>query len=136
MHDIEISLVNSLDTKKVSDLFRHAEFPRKGSIFSSVDVAKIIETSNLKVAASVDGTLVGVALCMTNQVSFCYLSALVVHPNAQGQGIGTKLTDYARATAGGGKMTFLVLSTAAAAKFYESIGMERSLNAYLWPRQI
>jgi len=120
--------------KETADLFDAADFPDETTRFDVEQIATAIANSNLIVAARDKGRLVGVALSMSNYVSLCYLCFFAVHPEYQHRGVGKNLVSKTREAAGGGKITFITLSTPAAAGFYERIGLERCKNAFIWPR--
>lgn len=80
------------------------------------------------------GLLVGVARSVTDFSYCCYLSDLAVDKNYQGQGIGRQLIEATREAAGPESMCLLV-SAPDAISFYETIGMPRTNNAFLYGRE-
>ena len=99
-------------------------------------IAKMLANSNLLVAAhdAETGELVGVARSVTDFAYCCYLSDLAVDRAYQGQGIGQRLIEVTRQEAGPQAMC-LLLSAPQAESFYEGIGMPRSANAFMFPRE-
>ncbi len=56
----------------------------------------MLRNANVVLTARIDGVLVGIARAVIDFVFCCYLSDLVVHENAQRQGIGARLIEEVR----------------------------------------
>ena len=77
------------------------------------------------------GEVVGVARAVSDFAYCCYLSDLAVAADHQGRGIGRRLIEETRAAAGPQSMCLLVAAPKAVS-FYESIGMPRVENAFIY----
>lgn len=75
------------------------------------------------VVAQADGQLVGLARVVGDGATICYLQDVLVHPDAQRQGLGGRLVDEAFAPFGQVRQHVLITDEEAGQKaFYESLG--------------
>jgi ribosomal protein S18 acetylase RimI-like enzyme len=96
-------------------------------------VAQILAGSNLIVTARDDnGTVLGLARCMSDGAWICYCSDLAVRESAQGRGVGRALLDKCTELLGP-RIGLVLVSYPESASFYDGIGMERA-QAHYWPR--
>jgi ribosomal protein S18 acetylase RimI-like enzyme len=96
-------------------------------------VAQMLAGSNLIVTArDADGTILGLARCMSDTAWICYCSDLAVKESAQGRGVGRGLLDKC-AEVLGPRIGLVLVSYPDAASFYDRIGMERA-QAHYRPR--
>ena len=96
-------------------------------------VAQMLAGSNLIVTArDADGTILGLARCMSDTAWICYCSDLAVKESAQGRGIGRGLLDKCAENLGP-RIGLVLVSYPESASFYVGIGME-SAQAHYWPR--
>ena len=94
---------------------------------------RMLRQANIVVTARNSGRLVGVARAITDFSYCCYLSDLAVDVAYQRQGIGRRLIDETRMTAGD-RATLILLSAPAAASYYAHIGMKQAQNCWTIPR--
>jgi predicted N-acetyltransferase YhbS len=81
-----------------------------------------------------DGTrLVGVSRAISDFAYCCYLSDLAVDVAYQRQGIGKRLIDETRKTAGEGA-TLILVAAPAAETYYPKIGMTPIASGWMMPR--
>ncbi|QDZ10652.1 GNAT family N-acetyltransferase [Devosia ginsengisoli] len=79
-----------------------------------------------------DGTLVGLARCITDHAWICYCAELAVRDSHQGQGIGRAILDKA-AELLGPRIGLTLMADEEAVGFYRNIGMEPA-NGFWRPR--
>jgi len=93
-------------------------------------VAEMLAGSNLIVSArDADGTILGLARCMSDTAWICYCSDLAVKESAQGRGIGKALLDKCTELLGP-RIGLVIAAYPEAAPFYEKIGMEPAQAFY------
>ena len=108
-----------------------------GAIRPVDDMARLqqmLDGANLVVTARRQGTLIGVARCISDFAWCCYVSDLAVSPTAQGLGVGKALLDETRRM-NGPNVSVILLSVADAVGFYERIGMQRMPDAFWFRRE-
>jgi predicted pyridoxine 5'-phosphate oxidase superfamily flavin-nucleotide-binding protein len=95
-------------------------------------ITGILANSNLVITArsGEDGTLIGVARCVTDFGYCCYLADLCVDAAWQRRGVGRALVAAVKGTVGPG-CNVLLLSAPNAMTYYPRIRMERADNAFL-----
>jgi ribosomal protein S18 acetylase RimI-like enzyme len=120
---------------EVVQLFDSSNFPDEQTRFSELQVEKMLFNSNLIVTARLETRLIGIAVSMSNFVSVCFLVLFAVDPDNQRSGIGRRLIDETRKIVGGDKVSFVTVSTPGAVEFYEKIGLNRCINAFIAPRR-
>lgn len=93
-------------------------------------IARMLSGSNLIVTArESDGSILGLARCMSDTAWICYCSDLAVKESAQGRGIGRGLLDKCAELLGPG-IGLVLVSYPESASFYERIGMEPAQAHY------
>ena len=92
-------------------------------------IAAMLASSNFIVTAREDGTILGLARCMSDTAWICYCSDLAVREIAQGRGIGRGLLDTCAALLGP-KIGLVLVSYPESASFYEQMGMEPAQAHY------
>ena len=97
-------------------------------------IQRMIDNSNLIITAWDEEKLVGVARALTDFVSSCYLSDLVVDREYQRQGIGRELIRQVQSALVGEQTTLLLLSAPEAMSYYPKIGFEAVQNAWMIKR--
>jgi GNAT superfamily N-acetyltransferase len=93
----------------------------------------MLRNANVVLTARVDGVLVGMARAVTDFVFCCYLSDLVVHENAQRQGIGARLIEEVRQHLGPG-VSIILNSVPESVGFYERSTLSPLPNCF-WHRR-
>ena len=118
--------------QQVIDLYDSAGLSRPTGDPSRI--ARMIEHANLVVTAWDGDLLVGVSRAVTDWSWCCYLSDLAVRKEYGKQGIGKKLVDLTKETAGPSSM-LLLLSVPDAMAYYPKIGLVKQDNAFLISRE-
>lgn len=117
-----------LDPSEVAALYEDSGIVRPTK---NIDrISKMYANSNLVLSAWKGDRLAGVARSLTDFSYCCYLSDLAVGKNHQKSGIGTKLVDLTRVTAGPQSM-LLLLSAPNAMDYYPRIGFEAVQNGFI-----
>ena len=96
-------------------------------------IGRMIAGANLIVTAREDGTILGLARCITDFVWIAYCAELAVRESAQKRGIGAGLVAKAREVLGPG-VGLVLISEPDAIGFYGRIGMERIDRAFFHDR--
>lgn len=129
---ISYSVTAIPSTSQVIEVFQTSGINRP--INQPIRIEQMIKNANLIVTAWEGDTLVGIARSLTDFCYACYLSDLAVRREYQRQGIGKELVRLTKEKIGPQCM-LLLLSAAAAMKYYPKIGFERVKNAYLIKRE-
>lgn len=125
---IEYKVNEPVDPAGVVELYRDAGLPRP---IEDVDrIARMLAGSNLVITAWEDGKLVGISRSITDEAWSTYLADLAVATSHQKDGIGRRLVELTKESAGEESMV-LLLSVPAAMEYYPKIGMERLDNAFI-----
>lgn len=96
-------------------------------------IQRMLDNASLIVTARDGDLIVGISRAITDFAYCCYLSDLAVDRAYQGRGIGRELIEQTRRFAGEESIC-LLLSAPGAMSFYETIGMPKADNAFLYPR--
>lgn len=97
-------------------------------------MAQMLTTANLLLTARIDGRLVGLARCLTDQAYVCYISDLLVCRSVQRQGIGRAiLAELGQIL--GPKVQLLLLSAPTAMTYYPKVGFSPLQNAFAISRE-
>lgn len=121
---------------KLEDLLQLFEHSGYYPVKDRKDVQRIIQmfaNANLVVTAWDGEKLIGVSRCLSDFCYCCYLSDLAVHDHYKGKGIGRRLVELSKETAGE-QCKLILHSNQDAEGFYKRIGMERADSAYVFPR--
>lgn len=94
---------------------------------------RMLRGADIIVTARDGGRLIGVSRALTDFSYACYLSDLAVDLDYQRQGIGKRLIDETRKTAGD-CATLILLSAPAAQTYYAKIGMTQVTGGWSIPR--
>lgn len=94
---------------------------------------QMLRRADIIVTARDAGQLVGVSRAISDFSYCCYLSDLAVHVAYQRQGIGKRLIEETRKTAGEHAMLLLVAAPAAEG-YYQKIGMRQVRSCWAIPR--
>ena len=114
-------------TEEVIELYRNAGLPRP--IDDKTRISKMLANTNLIVTAWDGNLLVGVSRCLTDFSWCCYLSDLAVRDDYKKKGIGKKLIELSKESAGEQSMV-LLLSVPSAMEYYPKAGMLQLDNAF------
>jgi GNAT superfamily N-acetyltransferase len=94
---------------------------------------RMLRGADIIVTARDGGRLIGVSRALTDFAYSCYLSDLAVDLDYQRQGIGKRLIDETRKTAGD-CATLILLAAPAAQAYYAKIGMTQVTGGWSIPR--
>ena len=111
----------------------HAPLPFVSQSADPARLERMLRQADIIVTAR-DGTrLVGVSRAISDFAYCCYLSDLAVDVAYQRQGIGKRLIDETRKTAGEGA-TLILVAAPAAETYYPKIGMTPIASGWMIPR--
>lgn len=97
------------------------------------DVKKTFEKSSFVVFAFEEDTLVGFGRTMDDGMYYALLVDVVVRPDHQRRGIGTKMVEHLKDRLE--DYQFVTLTSAAGKEdFYRKMGWRRQTTAFMWPR--
>jgi ribosomal protein S18 acetylase RimI-like enzyme len=85
-------------------------------------------------ARNPDGSLVGVARCLSDGAWIAYLAELAVSRSVQGQSVGKLLLRAVRDELGP-RVTLVLASVPEAVGFYEKVGMPRMADVFCYKRE-
>jgi len=131
MTDIVYALEPGLSAAEFIDVLHRSGLAERRPVDEPDRVEAMLRKADLIVTARFGGALVGVARSITDFVYCCYLSDLAVDRALQGRGIGKELMRRTRAEVRPG-ITCLLLSAPKAVSFYETAGLTRHANAFLF----
>lgn len=124
--DQELSAEDFIDVMRRSGLAAERDLSDIQRVRRMLAGADIVVTAR---DASADGKVIGVARCVTDLASACFCSDLAVDGDYQGRGVGAKLLELARASAGP-ECRFFLIDAPAAPGFYERAGFEPVADIY------
>jgi len=117
------------------DVLRRSTLAERRPIADRGRIARMLAHADITLCArSAGGLLVGVSRALTDYAYCCYLSDLAVDSAWQGGGIGRELIRRTHEIAGPQSMLLLV-SAPGAMTYYPHVGMTKSDNAFIIPRQ-
>jgi len=96
-------------------------------------IAAMLAGANLVVTAREDGTILGLARCISDGAWICYCAELAVKESAQGRGIGAGIIGKLNELLGA-KIGLTLISEAEAVGFYERVGLTRQDSAFFRTR--
>jgi predicted N-acetyltransferase YhbS len=117
------------------DVLRRSTLAERRPVADRARIARMLAHADITLCArSAGGLLVGVSRALTDYAYCCYLSDLAVDSAWQGAGIGRELIRRTHEIAGPQSM-LLLLSAPGAMSYYPHVGMAKSENAFIIPRQ-
>jgi GNAT superfamily N-acetyltransferase len=119
---------NDINWPQVLDLFESVKWKKR-----NLDEAKSsFEKSSHKCFIKYQNQIIGFGRTVDDGVYYGLIADVAVHPDYQGQGLGTLIVDNLKAKMKG--YLFITL-TAAPGKdeFYTKLGWKRQKSAFLWP---
>ena len=117
------------------DVLRRSTLASRRPVGDRTRIARMLAHADITLCArDAQGVLVGVSRALTDYAYCCYLSDLAVDRAWQGAGIGRELIRRTHEIAGPQSM-LLLLSAPAAMTYYPHVGMTKSENAFIVPRQ-
>jgi GNAT superfamily N-acetyltransferase len=124
---IAYAVESTLDPAEMVDLFHRSGLAARRPVDDPEVVGGMAAGANLVVTARADGRLVGLARSVTDFAYCVYLSDLATDRAWQGRGIGKRLIEMTRDTAGP-KANLILVSAPKAMDFYRKIGPSISLE--------
>ena len=117
------------------DVLRRSTLAERRPVGDRARIARMLAHADIILCArDARGLLVGVSRALTDYAYCCYLSDLAVDRAWQGSGIGRELIRRTHEIAGP-QATLLLLSAPNAMSYYPHVGMTKSENAFVIPRQ-
>jgi predicted N-acetyltransferase YhbS len=117
------------------DVLRRSTLAERRPVADRARIARMLAHADITLCArDSHGLLVGVSRALTDYSYCCYLSDLAVDRDWQGGGIGRELIRRTHEIAGQQSM-LLLLSAPGAMTYYPHVGMAKSENAFIIPRQ-
>lgn len=117
------------------DVLRRSTLAERRPVADRARIARMLAHADITLCARDDtGLLVGVSRALTDYAYCCYLSDLAVDRAWQGAGIGRALIRRTHEIAGP-QATLVLLSAPGAMSYYPHVGMSKSENAFIIPRQ-
>jgi len=117
------------------DLLRRSTLAERRPVADRGRIARMLAHADITLCArGASGLLVGVSRALTDYAYCCYLSDLAVDGAWQGGGVGRELIRRTHEIAGPQSM-LLLLSAPGAMSYYPHVGMAKSENAFVIPRQ-
>jgi len=121
MNDVELKRNASLEEVEFIELYRsvewgHAKCPRA--------LLAAIANSSLVISAHVDGKLIGLGRAITDTTITVYFPDLLIMPQYQRQGIGTKIMTLLLEEYGSLHNQVLIAQDEAARAFYHKLGFK------------
>ena len=117
------------------DVLSRSTLAERRPVADRARIARMLAHADIILCArDADGLLIGVSRALTDYAYCCYLSDLAVDSAWQGGGIGRELIRRTHEIAGPQSMLLLV-SAPGAMTYYPHVGMTKSDNAFIIPRQ-
>jgi predicted N-acetyltransferase YhbS len=117
------------------DVLRRSTLAERRPVADRARIARMLAHADIMLCARDQaGRLIGVSRALTDYAYCCYLSDLAVDREWQGVGIGRDLIRRTHEIAGP-QATLLLLSAPGAMTYYSHVGMSKSENAFIIPRQ-
>lgn len=117
---------------QIIELYENAGLPRPTN--DKERIQKMFENSNLVITAWDNELLVGVSRSVTDWVWSCYLADLAVRTGYKKSGIGKKLVELTKKSAGEQSMV-LLLSVPSAMEYYPKIGFIKQESSFIINRE-
>ncbi len=122
--NITITLRPDLLPEQFIDILRRSTLAERRPVDAPERIARMLQHADiLAVAMNENEQIVGVARAITDYAFCTYLSDLAVDVAYQRQGIGKRLIEFVRDTAGH-QARLILLSAPAAVSYYPHIGMQ------------
>jgi GNAT superfamily N-acetyltransferase len=117
------------------DVLRRSTLAERRPVADRARIARMLAHADIVLCArNGAGLLIGVSRALTDYAYCCYLSDLAVDRDWQGRGVGRELIRRTHEIAGP-ETTLLLISAPDATSYYPHIGMSKSENAFIIPRQ-
>lgn len=122
---------SAVDWGELSELYRKAPLGEK----SPTDLRTVFSNSRFKCFVYVNEELVGVGRALADGLDCAYIADVAVHPEFQGQGLGTAIIERLVSLSSGHKKIILYANPGTEG-FYKTIGFHRMKTAMaIWSNQ-
>ncbi len=129
MNRTNIKYEKEIDLNSLLDLYNSVGWSNYTNDASKGKLEEAIRNSTFVVSAWVKNNLVGIARCISDDVSICYLQDILINPNFQKQGIGRKLLTICLERFKDVKTKILLTDDEEKQRlFYESFGYKNTRN--------
>ncbi len=129
MNKTNIKYKKEIDLNSLLDLYNSVGWSNYTNDASKGKLEEAIRNSTFVVSAWVKNNLVGIARCISDDVSICYLQDILINPNFQKQGIGRKLLTICLERFKDVKTKILLTDDEEKQRlFYESFGYKNTRN--------
>jgi len=119
----------NIPAEQLEALYRSVEWRAYTREDQRPHLSRAYENSDYVVSAWNEEQLIGLARCLSDDVSIFYLQDILVHPDWQKQGIGTKLLRECLVRYGHVRSKVLLTGAEShLARFYESFGFKNTKN--------
>jgi len=119
-----------ISAEEFIDILKRSTLDARRPVSDKARIQRMLDKADILVTAWSGTTLVGVSRAISDFAFCCYLSDLAVDVAFQKKGIGKKLIEETRKTAGD-QATLILLAAPAAALYYPRIGMENFTDCFL-----
>lgn len=119
-----------ISTEEFIDVLKRSTLDARRPVTDKARIQRMLDKADILVTAWSGTNLVGVSRALSDFAFCCYLSDLAVDVDFQKMGIGKRLIDETRKTAGE-QTTLILLAAPAAALYYPKIGMENFTDCFL-----
>lgn len=122
---------SAVDWGELSELYRKAPLGEK----SPIDLRTVFSNSRFKCFVYINEELVGVGRALADGLDCAYIADVAVHPEFQGQGLGTAIIERLVSLSSGHKKIILYANPGTEG-FYKTIGFHRMKTAMaIWSNQ-
>lgn len=123
-----------IDIDVIIELYRNSDYLPIIDMGNKDRLIRMHQNANLIVTAWHNEKLVGIARSLTDYSYCCYLSDIAVRNDYKGRGIGKKMIELTKQTAGS-ECKLILHSSNNAMGFYKKIGMESINTAFIFKRE-
>jgi predicted N-acetyltransferase YhbS len=130
---IDYKINEPLTVDQFAELLKNSSLGERRPVEDRECLEGMITNSNLTVSAWDQGTLVGIARCMTDFHFACYLSDLAVRKTYQKAGIGKQLQSLVQEQLGP-KCNLILIAAPAANSYYSHLGYTHNDRCWILAR--
>jgi GNAT superfamily N-acetyltransferase len=130
---VDYALEPNLSAKQFREILVASGLAERRPANDEVRLEQMLRYADIIVTARIEDRLVGVSRAITDFSYCCYLSDLAVDAAYQRQGIGRRLIEETRWSAGAGT-NLVLLAAPAALQYYPKIGMQKADRCWVLPR--
>jgi predicted N-acetyltransferase YhbS len=130
---IDYALEPKLSAKQFREILVASGLAERRPANDEARLEQMLRSADIIITARAGNRLVGVSRAITDFSYCCYLSDLAVDTAYQRQGIGKRLVEETRRSAGEGA-NLVLLAAPAAEQYYSKIGMQKADRCWVLPR--